>query len=689
MDYRRTSLVLNRRQQSTTNSHIYASFAGAGATRNTNGILPESSTMWWDEERIEATVTRQFVESNLRPDERLRLDEPLGFGDGLTDDSYMEWIDSKAKRIFLILVDLGVPDQIFGVIDDSWDDEDLPIPFDQVERLRLTYERDERLEKHFFQRQFIYLLRTIQKGEQLYYDEEEVVPLELAEKRPVGAVAGLTQSNIDKVHLPGRPDDVFLRRRIPLGISPGCMPKEEFLSGVEAMKAIEHDHLTSLWASYIHQDYGYLLLTPANDSSLKSFLTVTPQSFKILPKQDRRIMLLNWLHCLADALSFLHNQNLSHGNIRPSTVMLSDDNHIFLGDCGIFPASSLTGEKQRFDKETYDYSAPEKAPRPPAPAPIYLPNARPTVRATARRATGPSHTSLYSTTTSHTNSASFDGASIHTSSTGSNSSSAPSRLNSGSKNDPQKADVFSLGTIFLEILTFLLKRASRNFASHRSCKNKTPGRGGGLPDSSFHKNLGQVDSWMKLLAKDATKKEDKIFRGISPILAIVLEMLSSHPENRPTAGEVQKRLYNILSENSGLGKLPNGSPSECRGRIHCETRDPEQKDWTVDWEAERLASQRRAAAACASVAPISTLSGNIESEATVIYGVERISISMPPPPMTKGRTNEGDRMSIATKTSRSSEGKSRSGSGSLGGSGKVKPKAKPWQAPVYAEMTWG
>lgn len=677
---------MSRHQQVASNSHIYASFAGPGSTRNTNGILAESPAMWWDEEQIEATVTRQFVMANLRPDEQLRLDEPLGFGDGLTDDTYMEWIEQKAKRIFLILVDLGVPDQIFGVIDDSWDDDDLPVPLDQVERLKLTYDRDERIEKRFFQRQFIYLLRDLQKGEQLVYDHEEVVPLELAEKRPVGAVTGLTQSNVDKVHLPGRPDGIFIRRRIPLGTTPGRMPKEEFLSGVESMKNIEHDHLTSLWASYTHQDNGYLLLTPANDSSLKSFLTISPQSYKILAKQDRRVLLMNWLHCLADALAFLHSKGSSHRNIKPSNVMLDIDNHIFLSDCSVFMSTQFGGQKAGFDKETYDYSAPEKAPRHEKPAPVISPLTRSTTRGTiARRSTGPSQTPVSPTTIQ---TATFsDTVSIRTSSTVSNPPSSPTKTSSKSSEsiyDPQKADVFSLGAIFLEILTCLLKRASRNFASHRASKNKTPGRGGGIPDSSFHKNLGQVESWMNTLAKDASKKEDKLFRGVNHILVLVDGMLSINPDDRPTAQEVQERLYAILSENSGLGQQATGPAG---ARIHCETRKQEQSEWDFDFDEARLASQRAAAAACASVAPVRTLSGTIEPTTTVIYGVpptpvtERISVQSAPP-LSRGRNTEGDRMSINTRTSKSSEGISRSGSGN--GGGKVKPKAKPWQAPVYA-----
>src|SRR3954466_16280184 len=107
---------LSLSQDLTTNPSIYHAYAGG--VPNVSAFQTEN--MWWDEKRIEATVTRQFVLSHLLPDEQLRLDLPLGFGGGLTDDTYMDWIHQKAKRIFLILVDLGVPDQIFGVIDDSW-----------------------------------------------------------------------------------------------------------------------------------------------------------------------------------------------------------------------------------------------------------------------------------------------------------------------------------------------------------------------------------------------------------------------------------------------------------------------------------------------------------------------------------------------------------------------------------------
>ncbi|KAB8304729.1 hypothetical protein EYC80_004086 [Monilinia laxa] len=686
MEYRRSSMVMNRKQQASTNPQIYASFAGAGVPRSSNGILDDIPTMWWDEERIQATVTRQFVSSKLRPDEQARLNEPLGFGDGLTDDTYFEWIEEKAKRIFLILVDLGVPDQIFGVIDDSWGDDDLPIPMDQVERLQLTYDRNEKLERKFFQRQFNYLLRYLAKGDHIYYDDIEVVPLEPVEKRPTGAVTSLLPNSVDKVYLPGRPDTVFLRRRMLLGTSSERMLREEFLSGIEAMKGVEHVHLTSLWASYIHQDKGYLLLTPANVNSLKSFLTIIPQSFKILAKQDRRILILNWLHCLAGALSFLHKSGLSHRNIKPSNVMLDLDNHIFLGDSGVFPEHTPPAEKSGFDKENYDYSAPEQN-HCSMPSTYSLPNTRSVSSrspVSSRSAGVPSESMFQVASVFLSN----DSSSIRTASTGSQSEGSglgqTSRHSKIGRYDPQKADIFSLGAIFIEIITLLMKRATRNFASHRSSKNKTLGRGGGVPDASFHKNLGQVDSWMNTLLKDATKKEDKIFRGVSQLIALSQRMLSPDPNERPTATEVQDRIYATLTENCGLKDNTGDNFSE-RGEIHCETRITEDQ-WNFGFDQLRLASQRAAAEACASVA--GDTMGNLPlGNGGVIHGVERVAtVVNNGVPLSSIGGREGDRVSINTKTS---SGKSSDGKGKGAGEGKPKPKAKAWQAPVYAELSFG
>lgn len=492
--------------------------------------------MWWDEETIETTVQRSFVLSQLQDDEKTRIDDPVNFGGGLTESTYLEWIEQRARKLFLILTDLGVPDQIFGVIDDSWGDEDLPIPIEAIDNLRLTPQRDEALEQRFWEIQFTYLLRPLSKGTHLEYAKEEAVPLDVVEKR---AAVGHTSTSFDKVSLPGHTENVFLRKRIILGNGPGETSHEEFLTSLDRMKTTQHKHVVSLWASYVHHHIGYLVLTPVEDGTIRTLIAAFPSNIKAMPKQERRTLFLIWLHCLADALAHLHSRGISHGTLRPSSVGLSLDNKIVISPNGSYQDRDIP---RGFDKETYDFSAPEQLDRSAGSVTRVL---------TARvpNATGSLRSGSFSSVQPSFN----DASSIYTNSTTSNHS----FTSNSSRGDTPASDVFSLGCIFLEILTQLLKRTSKNFASHRSAKNKTPGRGGGLPDSSYHKNLGQVESWMATLAKDASKKEkdDKLFRGIKPILEVVTLMISTDLHMRPTALSVRTKIGKILTEISGIQEL--------------------------------------------------------------------------------------------------------------------------------------
>lgn len=554
---------------------------------------------WFDTARIESTVTREFARSQLLPDEVGQLDRPLAFGDGLTDCTYWEWIQSKAKRLFLILVDLDLADQIFGVVDDSWEDDDLPVALNQVERLSLTASGDPRTERKFFHRQFHYLLRPLGRGEHADYQEAEVVPLDVHERRP-----GLAQGHhhhhhshdVDRVGLPNEPGRVFCRRRFPVGPEAGCMPREQFLAEVALARDLEGEHVVSYWASYTHQGYGYVLFTPASEYRLGAYLAGTPPPVKSLDKPARRRLVLDWIHCLADTLCLVHAGGAALGNIKPSTIFFTHANHICLSPPGRLHPDAAGGQGHSFDKEAYDYAAPEQRTAPAKHAPV---PARP-------RASGPS--SSRGSTIPPGRSGSTGRGHHHTEqhklaspppktppqqqqqqqqqqqrpSSSSSSSHHHSDHSSSAHHhtDPQAADIFSAGCIILELLSHgLLKRSAGSFASHRGARHKNAGRGGAVLDSSFHRNLGQVETWMGGLARDADKKARRaaggegareeeegggarLFRGVTPLLHVVERMLSPHPPSRPSAPEVQRAVYQILTEVSGV------TATHCARRRH-------------------------------------------------------------------------------------------------------------------------
>jgi serine/threonine protein kinase len=481
---------------------------------------------WWVASRIDATVTRQFVVKHLVADEVARLDRPVAFGaEDLTERTYWDSIQARVKRIFLILVDIGVPDQIFGIVDDGWDDSELPLSMEDVERLQLTAVKDDRIDRKFYQRQFQYILKTIDRGEHRAFSDSELVPLDVVDRSPPLT----SKSNqVDKVRLPNVPNRLFTRRRYALGRGTGSMTSNEFLELVNAIKTLQSDHIVSYWGSYTHQNSGYILLTPISEYNLKSFLSTVPSSFKSLPKKTRRETVMNWILCLVDAMCLLHSRNRAHSYIKPSAILFTNQHQVFMVDpTRLSPeAAPSQAEKTSFDREWYDYAAPEQWFRPSGPG------SPPTRQAVLASLSVSPENNLHQAR-------GYD-------------EPAPNP-----QLDVQQADIFSMGCIILELLSYLVKRSSSKFASFRSAKHKTAGRGGAVLDSSFHKNLGQVESWMSTLAKEAASKVSNtdganVFRGFTPILHVVTGMLSAHPYERPPAVEVQQRIYRILREDCGI-----------------------------------------------------------------------------------------------------------------------------------------
>jgi serine/threonine protein kinase len=479
---------------------------------------------WWLPSRIDATVTRHFVVQQLVPEEIQRLDQPVAFGgEDLTERTYWDSIHQNAKRLFLILLDLGVPDQIFGIIDDGWDDAELPLGPEDVERLQLTAEKDDRIDRKFYQRQFMYLTKAINRGEHQAYSDYELVPLDVVD-RPQGKAG-----SVDRVKLPNGGSRIFTRRRLALGNAPGLLPHRDFLDLISGIRPVRNEHIVSYWASYTHHGYGYILLTPTTDYTLKSFLANTPSVFKNLAKAARRELVMNWILCLADTMAFLHSKSRSHCCIKPSTILFTDSNHVFYADSTrLSPEAAGNGKDSSFDREWYDYAAPEQWYRP----------------------TGPGSPSAKKGMNSY--SISPEGANFNIPKGPDGASSPSAAFHSPNPQlNPQQADIFSLGCIFLELLSFLVKRSTSKFASFRSAKHKTAGRGGAVLDTSFHKNLSQVEAWMSSLAKDASKKISdsdggNVFRGITPMLHIITGMLSANPYDRPSAPEVQQKVYQVL-----------------------------------------------------------------------------------------------------------------------------------------------
>lgn len=308
--------------------------------------------IWWTEEKVDETVTSAYVHSHLRANEQDILKRSLYFGGDLTDDTYLDWILTRAKRFFLILVAAGVPDQIFGIIDDSFDDDDLPIAEVAVQGLRLSLEPNPGLDKRFYKSQFRFLARVLEDGEHIRYASEETVPVTaLGMKSPII----MNKDGVDTVRLPSEPTKVFIRRRLPLKSNLG---EEHVLNEIAETKKFSHEHILSVYGSYTQHDSLYLLSSPAGEFTLKAFLMDQPKAFDTLDKPARRQILINWSHCLANAVAWLHANGGHHGAIRPSNIHVTHGFRICLGS--MEGEGALCNTTKSDDIEAYQYAPPER-----------------------------------------------------------------------------------------------------------------------------------------------------------------------------------------------------------------------------------------------------------------------------------------------------------------------------------------
>ncbi|EWC47756.1 hypothetical protein DRE_02956 [Drechslerella stenobrocha 248] len=577
-------------QYSTTSSRSHDSSFTTCSVISEN---PESQ--FWDDARVTHTVTKSFIEDSLgkvvgAESFIQKLDQPVAFGDGLTETTYSEWIISRAPKFFLTLLDIGVPEQIFRTTDDSWADDDLPVTMESVPRLKLSPTPDPALDKKFHKVQYTYLLRFLYPGGHVDYEEFETIPLEV-----VNNCSTLFSQPSDHVRCPRHSHVLFLRKKFPLVNKDGISLLDDFLDEVESLRTVSHRHIVELWASYTFKGHGYLLFTPATNFTLRSFLNHPPTEFSKLTEDARRFKLLDWMRCLSDALAYLYDQEIPHGDIRPRSVAIDGrTGEIYFLDVGSQRRLNYNRSLNANDNERYEYSAPELFQRvtqfniSQAPTALHFDGGR-----TGRRAANPIHRSSLDgkklTVTvpptgadgvepahrlsltgdpdtvpfvpGHTRSASL--ASVCSGATSPTSDKPPPEqrmfttsakgVSAGAVQVAEwvcrpaaKSDVFSLGCIMLDMLTFHShKKKLSSFAAARSRHNRAAGsRGGGQPDSSFHANTAQTNEWIKDLRKEAMKRDDD---AVAAVLMLISFMLRKEPEERPTPREVGDRLLHIMS----------------------------------------------------------------------------------------------------------------------------------------------
>ncbi|RPA86494.1 hypothetical protein BJ508DRAFT_301856 [Ascobolus immersus RN42] len=524
-------------------SSSFSFYGGHGSgLHNPSVAHTQQREPFWDESTIHQTITSDYIRRQFsdRSELRGKLDAPLDPGDDLSDSTYCEWIRDHAARFFIVLLGLGVKEKIFDVVEASWDDGDLPLSETTVARLGLGAAT----EKRFLKKQYEVLVKVLERGDHVDYYGDECVPVEPMDRKQDAANLNIkTAPQIDKVSCRKHRERMFLRKRVPLSkldrttsqnsevssMHSGVpsIAESTFAAELEFFKSLSHKHIQTVFASYTQLNYGYVLFTPAADQTLRQFISNTPLAFKSLDKPVRRGTILKWMHCLASALNYLHSRDIPYHALSPRSIYVTNNFDVVLSDIQLTSHSASLLPKQGDDRsalndlEGYEYGAPELWVR------------RMTTQEVVRDSSvtfsaGRLHRAESNATSSPT------------------SSSPPMQISNwqtvASMSTIKKPAIFSLGAIYIDMFTFILKRKLTAFSAHRSSKNRRP-RMSSKPDASFHSNIEAVQSWVDQLDKDARKKK---WSAGSEALDVCRAMIAADPHERISGQVVLQQVQRIL-----------------------------------------------------------------------------------------------------------------------------------------------
>ena len=154
----------------------------------------------------------------------------------------------------------------------------------------------------------------------------------------------------------------YARKRIYLDSIISCKEIEDLVTNeIKSTQQLHHRHISTI-DFWINEDNAYsLFMQPVADCDLRSYLSLcTRQAF---PKAMTSSM-YPWFGCLINALAYIHEMKMRHGDIKPSNILVKDGQP-YLTDFGLARVMSQVNMSQSSDHGipgTRLYHAPEVRP---------------------------------------------------------------------------------------------------------------------------------------------------------------------------------------------------------------------------------------------------------------------------------------------------------------------------------------
>lgn len=148
---------------------------------------------------------------------------------------------------------------------------------------------------------------------------------------------------------------LFLRKK---GFREDQLALKTFELEIAHLKRLSHHHLIKLVGSYTDSRYMAFLMEPVADGNLMNFLC---QSSKLLNEQLPSLR--SFFGCLANAVAYLHAQQIRHRDLKPENILIKDFK-LYITDFGNSLDWSQRGRDTTLDANvprTWRYVAPEIA----------------------------------------------------------------------------------------------------------------------------------------------------------------------------------------------------------------------------------------------------------------------------------------------------------------------------------------
>jgi TolA-binding protein len=262
----------------------------------------------------------------------------------------LQW--SKVPRTYMVLrsidclelldtfIDLGFSDHWFPVTERS-----LPLCLQHSKRSQFVAAQDLVMTKSMN-------LEKGEEGQHCFFREHEPLPLKMKGK--------LGSGGFGKVYrvLSFISSREYALKQVPRSTAFGGRGTEcdkLFIAEIEILKRIKHRHVVEFVGSYTDPNYMGLIMSPVADMDLSTYLARADTA------SHRELR--TFFGCLAQALKFLHEQNIRHKDIKPSNILVHGRNVLYT-DFGLaldFTDKDGSTTAGRVNDITYRYCAPEVA----------------------------------------------------------------------------------------------------------------------------------------------------------------------------------------------------------------------------------------------------------------------------------------------------------------------------------------